>query len=76
MILMPREWIYSRRAFHCFYWAVPYGETTAKNGRWRKGPGMDLVGTLTRWFPELEIIAGIGDRRKIQCPPGAPPCSA
>ena len=39
------------------YWAVPYGETTAKNGRWRKGPGMDLVGTLTRWFPELEIIA-------------------
>ena len=39
------------------YWAVPYGETTAKNGRWRKGPGMDLVGTLTRWFPDLQFIA-------------------
>ena len=39
------------------YWAVPYGETTAKVGRWRKGPGMDLVGTLTERFPHLEIIA-------------------
>ena len=39
------------------YWAVPYGETTAKNGRWRKGPGMDLVGTLTNWFPNLSFIA-------------------
>lgn len=39
------------------YWAVPYGETTAKNGRWRKGPGLDLVGILTGWFPELPIIA-------------------
>ena len=29
------------------YWAVPYGETTAKIGRWVKGPGMDLVGVLT-----------------------------
>ena len=26
------------------YWAIPYGETTAKNGRWVKGPGMALVG--------------------------------
>lgn len=39
------------------YWAVPYGEKTAKVGRWRKGPGMKLVGTLTEWFPRLEIIA-------------------
>ena len=39
------------------YWAVPYGETTAKNGRWRKGPGMDLVGTLTSWFHDLQFIA-------------------
>ena len=29
------------------YWAVPYGETTAKNGRWVKGPGMSLGGVLT-----------------------------
>ena len=39
------------------YWAVPYGETTARNGRWRKGPGMDLVGVLTGWFSDLEFIA-------------------
>ena len=39
------------------YWAVPYGETTAKNGRWRKGPGMDLVGVLTQWFHDLQFIA-------------------
>ena len=39
------------------YWAVPYGETTARNGRWRKGPGMALVGVLTSWFRDLKIIA-------------------
>jgi len=39
------------------YWAVPYGAETAKGGHWRKGPGMDLVGTLTNWFPHLQIIA-------------------
>ena len=39
------------------YWAVPYGETTARNGRWVKGPGMKLVDTLQKWFPQLEFIA-------------------
>ena len=39
------------------YWAVPYGETTAKNGRWVKGPGMALVGVLTDWFHDLAFIA-------------------
>lgn len=39
------------------YWAVPYGETTARNGRWVKGPGMDLVGVLTGWFPNIRFIA-------------------
>ena len=39
------------------YWAVPYGDKTARNGRWRKGPGMDLVGVLTQWFHGLDIIA-------------------
>lgn len=39
------------------YWAVPYGDTTAKNGRWVKGPGMRLVATLQNWFPNLEFIA-------------------
>ena len=39
------------------YWAGPYGETTAKIGRWVKGPGMDLVGVLTGWFPNIQFIA-------------------
>ena len=39
------------------YWAVPYGADTAREGRWRKGPGMDLVGVLTQWFHGLDIIA-------------------
>ena len=39
------------------YWAVPYGETTAKNGRWIKGPGMALVGVLTSWFADKSFIA-------------------
>ena len=39
------------------YWAVPFGEKTAKVGRWVKGPGMKLVGTLTDWFPNLVFVA-------------------
>lgn len=39
------------------YWAVPYGETTARNGRWVKGPGMGLVGVLSGWFKDLQFIA-------------------
>lgn len=39
------------------YWAVPYGDKTAANGRWRPGPGMGLVGVLTSWFSDLRLIA-------------------
>ena len=39
------------------YWAVPYGDSTAKNGRWKPGPGMGLVGVLTSWFSDLSFIA-------------------
>ena len=39
------------------YWAVPYGEKTAKEGAWKKGPGMDLVGVLSGWFPNVRFIA-------------------
>ena len=39
------------------YWAVPYGDKTAVKGKWKKGPGMDLVGMLTSWFSDLEFIA-------------------
>lgn len=39
------------------YWAVPYGAATAREGRWRKGPGMDLVNAVTGWFGDLRLIA-------------------
>ena len=39
------------------YWAVPYGEKTAKNGQWIKGPGMDLVKVLKNWFWNIQFIA-------------------
>ena len=39
------------------FWAVPYGEKTAKNGSWIKGPGMDLMGMLKNWFSGMQFIA-------------------
>ena len=39
------------------YWAVPYGEKTARIGEWRKGPGMKIVSALNGWFRETEFIA-------------------
>lgn len=39
------------------YWAVPAKDTTAKNGQWKPGPGMDLVGLLAEAFPQIEFIA-------------------
>ena len=39
------------------YWAVPYGDKTARGGRWVKGPGMKLVGKLTSWFHNVSFIA-------------------
>lgn len=39
------------------FWAVPAGDTTARNGYWRPGPGVGFVETLTGWFPNLRFIA-------------------
>ena len=39
------------------YWAVPYGETTAKKGRWIPGPGIRMVRAITGWVPQLQFIA-------------------
>ncbi|MGM9600467.1 MAG: 4-alpha-glucanotransferase [Faecousia sp.] len=39
------------------YWAVPYGEDTAKNGKWVKGPDHDFIATLLRELPQLSLIA-------------------
>ena len=39
------------------YWAVPFGDTTAKNGKWIKGPDMDFIRTVRHKLPALELIA-------------------
>ena len=39
------------------YWSVPYGEKTARNGRWIKGPGYDFIHALRETFPNLHLIA-------------------
>lgn len=39
------------------YWSVPYGDRTAKNGKWVKGPGMELVSIFKNWFSDTEFIA-------------------
>lgn len=39
------------------YWSVPYGEETARNGRWVKGPGMDFIQEVKCQLPQLRMIA-------------------
>ena len=39
------------------YFAIPYGDTTAKNGHWKKGPGMALFRAVERSIGRQRIIA-------------------
>jgi 4-alpha-glucanotransferase len=39
------------------YWEVPAGETTARNGRWVKGPGAALFKALEDALGDLPIVA-------------------
>ncbi|MBQ7801355.1 MAG: 4-alpha-glucanotransferase [Oscillospiraceae bacterium] len=39
------------------YWAVPFGDKTARYGKWVKGPAMDFVNAVKRELPELKLIA-------------------
>ncbi len=39
------------------YWAVKYGEKTAKGGHWEKGPSVDFVKVLRDWFRDVQFIA-------------------
>lgn len=39
------------------YYAIPYGDATAENGWWEKGPGMELFGAVSRALGEQDIIA-------------------
>ena len=39
------------------YYCIPYGEPTARNGEWKKGPGMDLFSVVKNALPDCPIIA-------------------
>lgn len=41
----------------CAFWAVPYGDKTAVNGKWEPGPGIDLFKSMIKTFGKLPIIA-------------------
>ena len=66
------EW-WLKRIAHCFslydvvridhfrgfdeYYAIPYGDKTAENGVWKKGPGIDLFHTVKKELGDANIIA-------------------
>ena len=39
------------------YYAIPYGDATAENGWWEKGPGIDLFRAISASLGDREIIA-------------------
>lgn len=39
------------------YWKIPYGEETAINGEWVKGPGMKLFDAVKETLGEVNVIA-------------------
>ncbi len=39
------------------YYSIPYGDPTAENGHWEKGPGMDLFHKIKQELGDLPIIA-------------------
>ena len=44
------------RGFDAYY-AIPYGDTTAKNGCWKQGPGMKLFNEVEKTIGRQAIIA-------------------
>lgn len=41
----------------CDFWEILYGEKTAINGHWEKGPGEELFKKILLFYPNLPIIA-------------------
>lgn len=39
------------------YYSIPYGEKTAKNGHWEKGPGIELFRAVEKSIGKREVIA-------------------
>ncbi len=41
----------------CGFWEIPYGEKTAINGHWEKGPGEELFKKVLLFYPNIPVIA-------------------
>lgn len=39
------------------YWSIPYGDDTAENGEWVKGPGIEIFHAIKKELGEVNIIA-------------------
>lgn len=39
------------------YYAIPFGQTTARNGTWKSAPGKELFAELKKEFPDAQIVA-------------------
>ncbi len=39
------------------YYSIPFGEATARNGKWESAPGIELFRTVKERFPRAKIIA-------------------
>lgn len=39
------------------YWQIPYGDKTAVDGKWVKGPGYKLIGSIEKSLGKVNIIA-------------------
>jgi len=39
------------------YYNIPYGDTTARNGKWDSAPGIELFKTIKEKYPRAKIIA-------------------
>ncbi len=39
------------------YWSVPYGDKTAKHGKWVQGPGSHFMNAVKEKLPHLDFIA-------------------
>ena len=37
------------------YYAIPFGDKTAVNGKWKQGPGMDLFKTLEKKLGNFQL---------------------
>ena len=39
------------------YWSIPYGDKTARGGKWIKGPDMEFIQAIKKNLPKLKLIA-------------------